>query len=504
MIKRFDAKHKGDLVQRADVTMLGKGSVLALTTRACESLEDLHHQLKQGAATYHTLGEHHHEDGTHTLVLRSPQPAEAVARSLTQMAGKDAYREVVKEKSWTESVDLMRVRGVLGNIGQAMVFYSGLKRGLNFDKPAKADLFSLVKVKDPYVEVYSAGTSIAANMINLGYGVQKRGDEAGLYLTKQRINEALGTHAISAQERQVEENIGSSTLDQIDHSLKKNSTVASDLLKFFGKMILSKSSSDVWLQRAGKLSQFAKIVTLAGKGKETEPQRQLDEQPEADQAAVLDWVEYAIRDVFGKEVAKKYIDPVRRQAMPVSGLSEFAATGFIMNSGLKDLYEATAASDEKLINANKFKVGGTAIIMLGLLCKAAAPFSEKKIDRGELFAHIDAALDVLPQGHREEHVPEIIDAMREIPEFGEASYAELYAELTAHRMMKAAEQAPANMNAAPSTKVHEAGLQSMSLPRQANSSERVQAIHSQNASRHFMKSYMSADIYDCGSPLSRG
>lgn len=448
VLTRFDALEKEDLVQRVDVTALeGGGSICALSTKPCESLDELKAQLRGAGVAYESLGEHAEENGGYTLVLKSAMDAEAMSQTLTQASG-SGFKEYAPEEKFTDRVDMMKVRGVLGSIGQAMTFYSAWRRAKEFKDPFVGSFMGM-GVRDSHMEAYSSATSMIANGINFTYGVQKKGDEAGLHLTKKRVNEVLSPYASgllpSEYESQFRDVEAKTALGKIDDTLAQNSTVAADSLKFVAKTILAKSPTDQWLQRAGTVSQLAKVITFAGKSKDSEADRQISEQPEYDQNAVLSSVEFVLRDVFGKEAVKHFIDPLRQQAMPVSGLMEFAATGFIANSGYKAYGKAKLAGDARRMRLNSLKVAGTAVIMLGLLSKSLAPFSNRKVDKNELYAHIDAAMELLPEGTYEEHLPEVVSAMRQIPEFGDVSYTEIYAELLEHRKEK--------MQGAPETEV---------------------------------------------------
>ena len=228
---RFDALEKNGLVQRVDITPSEEGRVIcALITKPCQSLDGLKAILKDSGIAYETLGEHQEKDGGLGFVIRTTLDSQSIIQKLSQHSGQH-FEQHAGEKSWSDSIDLMKVRGVLGSLGQGMTFASALYRGMKFDKPAKVHFLGY-GVKDPYVEMYSSGTSMLANAINFTYGVQKKKDAAGLYLTKQRINEVLSPYAEEllpdATARVAVDDTPQTMWGKVDRILEENSTVTAD------------------------------------------------------------------------------------------------------------------------------------------------------------------------------------------------------------------------------------------------------------------------------------
>lgn len=361
------------------------------------------------------------------------------------------FNQKIEKQKWWEKLDLIKVRGTIGNVGQVFMLLSGF-----FDSD-KADKGTYSwNSRNGKAKIISATTSLVGNGMNSVMGVQRKKDEVRLQYTKKLVNKYFKSHDIELP------SVSEKLTDQKDYSwLKQNSLKVSNGIKLIGKgaMTFAKRGD---LKAHGYLSVGAKIITLLGKDEDpyhlekdqtdvtnffrksnaiAGPMEWIanitlwagalwrEKAPEA--AAVIEmstpaakgkWYQFAKRVAYHVSEATPAPQPV---VAPEAKKSMFNLFDF-KNSELR-WSKGSAENDIQW-----FQLLGATAIFGSLTAKSLAPFTVKNIDVEEFTAHSTLGLaQVGPEKLNEEvsrltaHVVDI----EELPEMRKLGFAGTFAAL---------------------------------------------------------------------------
>lgn len=256
-------------------------------------------------------------------------------------------------------VDLMKVRGAFAVTGQALMIASGLRRGEN-------------------LIAWSAAAGLAANSINLHYGVQKKEDSQRLEETKHTLEEIAGIHGLQQKEA------SRTILERADRLMQQHSVRIADGIKLGSKYLFRLSGiqtshqSDMW---HGTLSMASKVMTLTGK----------DEDPYTPQAQ------------------KSMLDTLREKSNMFSGGTELVAQ-LPLFPGAINRYNARLGC----IEHDWLQLGGASLFTIGLLAKSFSPFTITRINRDTLYDYAAELLNKLPAEKQQECLPQMAECLHEV------------------------------------------------------------------------------------------
>ncbi len=327
------------------------------------------------------------------LVIACQGPPEAALHRLS-LALETRFKATPKMEG-THALDLMKVRGVLGNIGQLLIVASGIQRR-SFEDGA-------------LMKSASAGSSFVANLINMLYGEQKKDDPEALRQAKEKINTELGALLPDASSLPAPDaHLNPPAPTSLNKTLSEHSTVISDAIKFVSKGLLAfsgRKDEKPLRQWSGYLSQSAKVMTMIGK----EPGEMPPQPPLSKPLDCAGW----------------FVEYIRQHAMAFSGITELNATALLLPD-----------SFPKGNKADWLQAIGTSFLMVGLLCKSMASFSVKTVDMDELYSHAAAALSALPAPLQQEHLHEIATGIKRVEGNEHTPLASIYAELLGRMPLK--------------------------------------------------------------------
>ena len=358
------------------------------------------------------------------LIAYSAVPPEQLLQQWSKATGETFREEKIKVPK--KKVDLIKMRGHIGNIGQIFMVASGFfdsgkagnidkinedanailatgvgnRVGTGGDIITKKDIKSaqydavannFYQTADGRAKVISAGLSFFGNGMNSHYGVQKKEDATRLEYGKRMINQSLYSHDVALPSSK--ENL--TRKEQKFSWMEQNSLKFSNGVKLVGKYYLS-TAKNKQLSAAGNLSMVSKVITLLGKGE----------------------------DPYQLENDQSVITRLRRSSNAIAGTMEWLAnitmwTGALFAKADKNVTLEPKVLDNKLnapfqyfkalikplfdMDKTKFRgkegiqwfqlLGATAIFG-SLTAKSLAPFAVKTIDTDELTTHASEALAV--------------------------------------------------------------------------------------------------------------
>ncbi len=294
--------------------------------------------------------------------------------------------------------DLMRLRGGLGMAGQGFIIAAGM-RSRNSKKHV------------------AAGTSMAANLLNTVYGVQKKYDDVRLGIVNSRIDQAVidvTAHPLLHQESSLPTEGG------VQAFMQANATRLSDGMRLCGKVLFALAGlegGNIGDLRHGQLSILAKVISITGK----------DEDPYSTNKSVL--------------------TQAREHSNTLSGALEFIGSLPLYTAGLamqhpNEKMMSFGASLADVKAAGKLQMTGALLILAGMIAKSAAPFTSQTINREAVYQHAAMALQEVPTEARADVLAqltgiakEVLDeevTKRKLPAKDVASFGEIYLNVLAH------------------------------------------------------------------------
>lgn len=301
---------------------------------------------------------------------------------------------MVSEATKDSTIDLMKLRGGFGIVGQSLMIASGLYRGEN-------------------LKVWSASVSMLANLINLSYGVQKKEDTQHLLEAERAIATLTGGMPAVASPPSPSQG----ALSKADAFMEQHSVRVSDGMKLGAKYLFrlagieAQNSANKW---HGNLSMAAKVMTLAGK----------DEDP------------------YVPAGQKSSLTHLREMSNMVSGGMELIAQ-YPLFPGAINRHNARLNRMEH----DWLQLGGAGFFVAALVAKMCSPFTVTAINREALYDYAAASLNMLPQSQREQQQEAVIDvvqkaldteaSLRKLPMLQQASREAIISEITRRSEQKA-------------------------------------------------------------------
>lgn len=334
---------------------------------------------------------------------------------------------------WVKSQDMLNWRGHLGLAGQAFQIISGKRTGdIKYSQSAAGSLISNLFPSIWGVQKGLSGkrTALYNNAID-DLITKEFPDTEQNNVTKKLEQEHNLIEAQKLVESQANKDntIGIGTiLGQANDLAQANSLRISDGIKILSKanLITAGTKKDKNLSTIGKMSLAAKFVTMAGKSKDHES---LDELVNEEKyRRTLTPLQRAVEKLSPMSILKDIkqeglINGLRYSATTITGYLEIIANAMLIPGAWnierknivdkinpetgepeKTLFGRTKRKNEgtgEFVAFEPFKFLGGSTIVIGMIVKALAPFSQKFPDQEEVFQHIAEKLKALPEDQRE-------------------------------------------------------------------------------------------------------
>ena len=412
-------------------------------------------------------------DGSPIIILRANKGAQEVIDQWQEKTGEvlKYQKPIVKKKK----LDLIKVRGTVGNIGQMGTFLSGF-----FDSDAKNQLqsknahgnamlktnigdtsFSLngktvtldtpvtqkdldkaqknanakytFQTADGGAKIVSAGLSFIGNGINSHYGTQKKEDNTRLTHAKGKINEILSfsQNPLPDKDKRI-------TKESNRYSfMQQNSFIVSNAIKFFGKLGLIMAGNKQ-LKASGYLSLAAKVVTLTGK--DEDPHKLEEDQTMVTRvrrrsnaiAGIMEWV--ANITLWSSSLWEADKDKEVKAYEPTGDKLKDALNGAAKygKALIRPLFDIDKTKFRGKDNIQWFQLFGALAVFGSLTAKSMAPFADKRIDTNELTTHATLALaQSVADGKHGEELTRLTTQMVQNRELGEleGDFSKLYTDI---------------------------------------------------------------------------
>ncbi|MDG1287842.1 MAG: hypothetical protein P8P30_09835 [Rickettsiales bacterium] len=424
-LQTFVNTAKSAALRKLDVTQAADGGhFLFFHGQQAASPEHLKSQIEQNLPNIKIVSSTSVE-GQAVLIARTTDNITQLLGDWQSATGDNLTKAAAKKKE--KKLDLIKVRGTVGNIGQVLMILSGFfdsaKKAGAADTAAKAqkifdagkggkvdfldkpitseqvriakrdkDAKNVYQTTDGVAKIRSASLSFIGNGVNSVYGVQKKEDDTRLTFAKNKVNEVL--NFTSQPLPNIEDRI---TKKSNKYSwMEQNSFVFSNAVKFAGKLAMTMAGNKQ-LKGHGYLSLAAKVVTLTGKPEDphkleqdqtllTRTRRQSNAI-----AGIMEWI--ANITLWSGSLWAENKDKIVTQ--PTESKNKFI--GLIRGLGqygktlIRPLFDLDKSEFRKG-NIQWFQLLGSLTIFGSLTAKAMAPFAVKTIDKNELAMHATMAL----------------------------------------------------------------------------------------------------------------